>query len=142
MCDQKHTTLAGCGNLHIANGEVHFPNGTDYGAVANITCSDGYDLSGKNQVLCSNDGKWEESAGFCVIKGKPACQFLYKLLGRFEYYRTYDVFVSRKCCFSIIMMDYMISFNSYIDRKLNTSFPILKLAINICFVTNCLLDAW
>lgn len=74
-CDEKHTTLAGCGNLHIANGEVHFPNGTDYGAVANITCSDGYDLSGKNQVLCSNDGKWEESAGFCVIKGKPLCQF-------------------------------------------------------------------
>lgn len=61
----------GCGGVTIGNGQVTFPDGTDYNAQATYTCNDGYDLVGLGQITCLDTGIWDLGAAACTIKGKP-----------------------------------------------------------------------
>lgn len=65
----EFVNFVGCGSVTIANGEVEYLNGTDYGAVARIRCSDGYDLTSSETVMCLDKGTWNKTADHCVIKG-------------------------------------------------------------------------
>ena len=53
----------------LSNGEVQFPEGTDYNATGYMKCSDGYTLIGSNATTCLASGTWNKSS-VCEIKGK------------------------------------------------------------------------
>ena len=64
-------SLLGCGGATITNGQVHFPSGTDYNAVAIVTCSNGYHLTADNRIVCMHSGVWNMTVQ-CEINGMPS----------------------------------------------------------------------
>ena len=59
-----------CGGVTISNGQVTFIASTEYNAVATLTCNDGYNLTGTDEIICSDTGTWDISSTGCSIKGK------------------------------------------------------------------------
>lgn len=60
---------SGCGGVTIANGEVEFLNGTDFNAIAKVSCSNGYQLNGTDTIKCLQSGVWDIESQ-CLIKGE------------------------------------------------------------------------
>ena len=72
-----------CGNLTAPeDGQVTFTPGvvmileTGLDAVANYTCSDGYDLIGDEMRTCQVDGQWAGAEPTCMCKFTVECNVL------------------------------------------------------------------
>lgn len=57
-CDALPTSLE--------NGKILAPNGTFYGAKAEVLCNKGYQIEGPRTILCSIEGQWSEQLAKCV----------------------------------------------------------------------------
>ena len=48
------------------NGRISYSNSTEYGSVATFSCNAGYSVSGHNQRMCMENGKWSGSTPNCT----------------------------------------------------------------------------
>ena len=71
------STVADCGTLSVANGEVTFEAAagrgeTEFESVATYTCNTGYNLVGNAMRTCQADGTWSGSDPLCQSKYVPS----------------------------------------------------------------------
>ena len=106
MCIHLYSIL-GCGGASIANGEIRFPSGTDYNAIAFVNCSTGfhYDLTMENnQIVCLHSGVWNISVQ-CKINGN--CVDWLNLVDEYlirSLCSLYDVFCLQSCCLFVCLV--------------------------------------
>ena len=64
----------------IENGAIDFSSGKQYGNQANVTCHDGYDLTGSGIITCTDQQEWNSDT-LCVLKGKYelTCHFFHTI---------------------------------------------------------------
>ncbi|XP_072224095.1 membrane cofactor protein-like isoform X2 [Leuresthes tenuis] len=61
-CERKSCGSAG----EVENGEIHYPEGIDFGAKASVTCKPGYVLVGNSELSCG-DGGWMGRLPVCEV---------------------------------------------------------------------------
>ncbi|KAM7411324.1 hypothetical protein PAMA_021357 [Pampus argenteus] len=61
-CQRKNCGSGG----HLDNGDIDYPEGTEFGDKMVITCNSGYNLVGKSEIICG-DGKWSDRLPRCEV---------------------------------------------------------------------------
>lgn len=53
----------------LSEGTVNYTSGTTYGSTATVTCFQGFEMNGPENVTCQSDGTWSDSTT-CDPSGK------------------------------------------------------------------------
>ncbi|XP_029013134.1 complement receptor type 2-like isoform X2 [Betta splendens] len=61
-CQRKNCGTAG----EVTHGQVVYPEGTEFGHKAKITCNTGYKLVGKDEIICEDQG-WSSRLSICEV---------------------------------------------------------------------------